>query len=61
MMGWFMIEIKFGVNKVLIDNETAFKNVQIFDYDNDYVIFIEHELDDLIAALQKAKEVMKDG
>ena len=53
-----MIEIKFGGNEVLIDNETAFKNVQIFDYDNDCVIFIEHELDDLIAALQEAKEIM---
>ena len=59
-MGWFMIEFEFSGNRVLVDNETVFKNVQIFDEDGDYVLFIPNEIDDLIAALQKAKEVMSD-
>ena len=58
MMGWFMIEIKFSGNMVLVYNESVFKNVQIFDADGDYVVFIPDEIDDLIAALIKAKEIM---
>ena len=57
-MGWFMIEFEFSGNRVLVDNETVFKNVQIFDEDGDYVLFIPNEIDDLIAALQKAKAIM---
>ena len=58
MMGWFMIEFEFSGNRVLVYNETVFKYVQIFDDDRDYVVFMPNEIDDLIAALQKAKAIM---
>ena len=62
-----MIEIKINeytgeVVKIFSGNEICkYKSIEIYDSDGDYVVFFQKDIDCLIAALQKAKEVMKDG
>ena len=53
-----MIEYKFYDNAVRATIGEFSKYVEIHDSDGDYVVFIPDEIPYLIAALQKAKEVM---
>ena len=60
-MGWFMSEMCFVGNEFKVSIVNGFE-VSIKDHNSDcvgvYITFLE--LDDLIAALQKANEVMSD-
>ena len=60
MLGWFMIEYKFYDNAVRVTIGEFSKYIEIHDSDGDYVVFIPDEINYLIAALQKAKEVMSN-
>ena len=56
MMGWFMIDV--SNNNIIVNIADGPSHITIYNSIDEYLEFMPYEIDDLIAALQKAKAIM---